>query len=198
MGAMIPDMVVTRLIQNRKESLQRALPDALDLAVVCVEAGLGLDQSLVRIGQELRPVYPSLSDEFNLYSLEVNAGKKRSDALRNLGQRTDVDDIKSFAAVLIQKEAGGNLTEILEKVSVIIREEYKLRRQIRVHTAQGRMTGWILSLLPPGLGILMYLSAPEFVSLLWTRPLGLKLLYGAVLMTTIGALIIRKIINVRI
>ncbi len=76
-GALVPDMVVSRLIQNRKDSLTRALPDALDLAVVSVEAGLGLDQSLFKIGQELRPVYPALSDELNLYSLEVNAGKKR-------------------------------------------------------------------------------------------------------------------------
>ena len=95
-GAMVPDIVISRMIHNRKGNLQRALPDALDLAVVSVEAGLGLDQSLVKIGQELRTVYPALSEELNLYSLEVNAGKKRADALRNLGNRTDVDDIKSF------------------------------------------------------------------------------------------------------
>jgi tight adherence protein C len=107
LGAMMPDMVLSRMIQNRKNSIQRALPDALDLAVVSVEAGLGLDQALIRIGQELRQVYPALGEEINLYSLEVNAGKKRADALRILGQRTDVDDLKSFAAMLIQTDRFG-------------------------------------------------------------------------------------------
>lgn len=107
LGAMMPDMVLSRMIQNRKNSIQRSLPDALDLAVVSVEAGLGLDQALIRIGQELRQVYPALGEEINLYSLEVNAGKKRADALRILGQRTDVDDLKSFAAMLIQTDRFG-------------------------------------------------------------------------------------------
>jgi tight adherence protein C len=107
LGAMMPDMVLSHMIQNRKNSIQRSLPDALDLAVVSVEAGLGLDQALIRIGQELRQVYPALGEEINLYSLEVNAGKKRADALRILGQRTDVDDLKSFAAMLIQTDRFG-------------------------------------------------------------------------------------------
>jgi tight adherence protein C len=75
LGAMIPDLILTRMMQNRKSSLQRALPDALDLAVVSVEAGLGLDQSLVKIGQELRMIYPALSEEINLYSLESTPAK---------------------------------------------------------------------------------------------------------------------------
>jgi tight adherence protein C len=107
LGAMIPDIIVSRLVKKRKDSIQRSLPDALDLAVVSVEAGLGLDQSLIRIGQELKKVYPALSDELNLYSLEVNAGRKRADALRNLGRRTDVDDLKSFVTVLIQSATFG-------------------------------------------------------------------------------------------
>jgi tight adherence protein B len=130
---------------------------------------------------------------------EQNFGLDLRTSMENFAYRTPLQDIRVIAtAVLIQKEAGGNLTEILEKVAIIIREEYKLRRQVRVHTAQGRLTGWILSLLPLGLGFLMYLMNPEYVRLLWTRPLGLKLLYGAAAATAIGALIIRKVINVRI
>lgn len=126
-GALIPDVVVSRLVRNRKDSLQRALPDALDLAVVSVEAGLGLDQSLVRIGQELKKVYPALSDELNLYSLEVNAGRKRADALRNLGQRTDVDDIKSFVTVLIQTDRFG--TSVAQSLRVFADSMRTKRRQ---------------------------------------------------------------------
>jgi tight adherence protein C len=143
LGAMIPDFVVSRLIQNRKDNLQRALPDALDLAVVCVEAGLGLDQSLIRIGQELRMVYPPLGDELNLYSLEVNAGKKRSEALRNLGQRTDVDDIKSFAAVLIQTDRFG--TSIAQALRVFA-DTMRTKRRQRAEEHAAKMN---IKMIPP-------------------------------------------------
>ncbi len=126
-GALIPDMVVTRLIQRRQTQLQRGLPDALDLAVICVEAGLGLDQSLVRIGNELERVHPALSQEFHLYSLEVNAGKKRSEALRNLGQRTDLDDLKAFSAVLIQTDRFG--TSVAQALRVFADTMRSKRRQ---------------------------------------------------------------------
>jgi len=135
MGAMIPDLIISRMIKRRKDILQRALPDALDLAVVSVEAGLGLDQSLVRIGQELRVVYPALSDELNLYSLEVNAGKKRADALRNLGQRTNLDDIKSFVTVLIQTDRFG--TSVSQSLRVFADSMRTKRRQrAEEHAAQ--------------------------------------------------------------
>jgi tight adherence protein B len=101
-------------------------------------------------------------------------------------------------SVLIQKETGGNLTEILEKVAVLIREDFRLHRQVMVHTAQGRMTGWILSLLPVILGVLLYLVNPEQMSILWTKPIGLKMIEGASVMTFIGVLIIRRIVRVEI
>ena len=101
-------------------------------------------------------------------------------------------------SVLIQKETGGNLTEILEKVAILIREDFRLQRQVRVHTAQGRMTGWILSLLPVILGVGLYMVNPEHMSILWTKPIGLKLLEGAMIMTGIGIFIIRRIVRVQI
>src|SRR4029079_2213831 len=92
-GAMGPDFWMSRRIKRRKENIQLAIPDALDLTVVCVEAGLGLDQSLMRIGQEIRPIHRDLSDELRLLNLEVNAGKSRVQSLRNLAGRTEVDDL---------------------------------------------------------------------------------------------------------
>ncbi len=134
-GAMLPDIVISRMVQHRKDNLQRALPDALDLAVVSVEAGLGLDQSLIKIGQELRFVYPALSEELNLYSLEVNAGKKRADALRNLGQRTDVDDFRSFTTVLIQTDRFG--TSVAQSLRVFADTmRVKRRQRAEEHAAQ--------------------------------------------------------------
>jgi tight adherence protein B len=110
-----------------------------------------------------------------------------------------VQDLRIFvAAVLIQKDSGGNLAEVLEKVAATTRERFRLRMQIRVRTAQGRMTGWILSLLPFGLGLGMYLVNPEGISLLWKHPVGLKLLYAAIGMDVLGAIVIRKIVGIRV
>ncbi len=142
-GALLPDMWVSRMVQNRKDNLRRALPDALDLAVVCVEAGLGLDQSLVRIGSELSAVYPELSDEFQLYSLEVNAGKKRAEALRNLGGRTDVDDIKAFVAVLIQTDRFG--TSVAQSLRVFA-ETMRTKRRQRAEEHAAKMN---IKMIPP-------------------------------------------------
>jgi tight adherence protein B len=101
-------------------------------------------------------------------------------------------------AILIQKESGGNLAEVLDKVAYVIRERFQLKRQVRTHTAQGRMTGWVLTLLPIILGFLLYLINPKDMSLLWKTPTGIKLLYTAGVMTIIGGLIIRKIVNMEV
>jgi tight adherence protein B len=101
-------------------------------------------------------------------------------------------------AILIQRESGGNLAEVLDKASYVIRERFRLKRQVRVHTAQGRLTGWILSFLPLALGVGLYLINPHVMSILWTRPIGIKLLYASAAMTLIGALIIRKIVNMEV
>lgn len=130
---------------------------------------------------------------------EQNYGVELRTALTNLGTRMAVNDLQIFiAAVLIQKESGGNLAEVLEKVATTARERFRLRKQVQVHTAQGRMTGWILSILPVALGFAMYLVHPEGVSVLWTNPIGLKLLYTAIVMNVLGALAIRKIVRIRV
>jgi tight adherence protein C len=143
LGAMVPDLWLNSLIRGRKERLQQALPDMLDLAVVCVEAGLGMDQSLLRIGQELSSVHPEISEELNLYSLEVNAGRKRADALRNLGNRTDVDDLKSFVAVLIQTDRFG--TSIAQSLRVFS-ETLRTKRRQRAEEHAAKMS---IKMLPP-------------------------------------------------
>jgi tight adherence protein C len=126
-GAMLPDLWLSRVIMNRQDRIRLGLPDAMDLSVVCVEAGLGLDQSLMRIGQELHPSHPDLSDELHLYGLEVNAGKRRADALRNLGSRTEVEDLKSLVAVLIQTDRFG--TSIAQSLRVFAETMRTKRRQ---------------------------------------------------------------------
>jgi tight adherence protein B len=143
------------------------------------------DESAEPIGGEFRICF----DEQN-YGLELRA------AMDNLVTRVPLQDLRiAVTAILIQKESGGNLAEVLDKTAYVIRERFRLRRQVRVHTAQGRLTGWILSFLPVVLGIALYLINPDTMSLLWKREIGIKLLYTAAGMTIAGALIIRKIVN---
>jgi tight adherence protein B len=114
-----------------------------------------------------------------------------------LAARVPLQDLKIvITAILIQKESGGNLAEVFDKAAYVIRERFRLRRQVRVHTAQGRLTGWILSFLPIALGIGLYLINPASMSLLWTRAIGIKLLYISAGLTVAGALIIRKIVRI--
>lgn len=143
LGALLPDLWLTQTIARRKQRLQIALPDALDLAVVCVEAGLGLDQSLLRIGLEFSTVHPDLSEELNLYSLEVNAGRKRADAFRNMGDRTGVDDIRSFVAVLIQTDRFG--TSIAQSLRVFA-DGMRTKRRQRAEEHAAKMN---IKMIPP-------------------------------------------------
>jgi len=130
LGAALPDMWLTAMTRRRKERIQLALPDALDLQVVCVEAGLGLDQSLRRIGEELRGTHRDLSEELQLLSLELKAGKARAEALRNLAKRTEVEDVKSLVAVLIQTDRfGTSIADSLRDFSDSLRTKRRQRAE---------------------------------------------------------------------
>jgi len=143
LGAMLPDIWLSRRIKRRKENIQLAIPDALDLTVVCVEAGLGLDQSLMRIGQEIRPIHRDLSDELRLLNLEVNAGKSRAQSLRNLAGRTDVDDLKSLVAVLIQTDRFG--TSVAQSLRVFS-DSLRVKRRQRAEERAAKTT---IKMIPP-------------------------------------------------
>jgi tight adherence protein B len=140
-----------------------------------------------------------IGPEFRICFDEQNYGLELREALQNLAARVPVQDVRIvITAVMVQKETGGNLAEVLEKCGHVIRERFRLKQEVRVKTAQGRLTGWILSLLPPGLAAMLYLLRPEIISLLWLRPLGVKMIYTGVVMVSIGALLIRKIVNIRV
>ena len=131
-GAAIPDIVLARLIAARQLRIQLALPDVLDLMVVGVEAGLGLDQALQRVSDELRHVHPDLCDEMRQYTLEVNAGRRRAEALRNLGARSDVEDLRALVAVLIQTDRfGTSIADSLRVFSDSLRTKRRQRAEER-------------------------------------------------------------------
>lgn len=106
-GYYAPSFWLTRAIAGRQDAIQRAIPDALDLMVVCVESGLGLDQAMARVGEEMQQAYPELGDELNTLGMELRTGLPRQEALRNFGQRTNLDDAKSLVALLVQTDRFG-------------------------------------------------------------------------------------------
>lgn len=106
-GLVLPKMILRHLARRRQHRLRLSLPDALDLLVVCVEAGMGLNQAIVKVAEELERTHPEISEELRLVNLEIRAGRTRAEALRNLGERTGVDDIISLAAMLIQTDKFG-------------------------------------------------------------------------------------------
>lgn len=180
----------------RFNKFEKILPETLDLMVNAMRAGHSLNASLDLVAQEIAD---PIGTEFRICFEEQNYGLELSTAMYNLVSRVPLHDMKMIVtAILIQKESGGNLAEVLDKVAYVIRERFRLKRQVRTHTAQGRMTGWVLTLLPVVLGFFLYLINPKDMSLLWTTPIGVKLLYAAGVMTIIGGLIIRKIVNMEV
>jgi tight adherence protein C len=129
-GFFLPRFALKRKIQARQQRIKLGLPDALDLTVICVEAGLALDQAMMRVGQDLHHAHPDLSEEFHFVNLEMRAGKPRAEALRNLVERTGVDDIRSLVGTLIQTDRfGTSVAQALRVHSDSLRTERRQRAE---------------------------------------------------------------------
>jgi tight adherence protein B len=184
------------LRKKRMAKFEEGLPEALDLICSALRVGHSLNSALGLVTRECPdPVGP----EFRVTYDEQNYGLELKTALENMVNRVPVQDLRIVVTgILIQKESGGNLAEVLEKTAEVIRERFRLKREIMTHTAQGRLTGIVLTLLPIVLGCALYFINPDMMSLLWKRELGIKLLYAASAMIVIGGLIIRKIVNMEV
>jgi tight adherence protein B len=192
----MPFFYVRYMRSKRLTKLEQQLPEALDTMASALRVGHSLIASVGAVAQESQE---PIGGEMRKCFEEQNYGIDLRTALTNLTTRAPIQDFRIFvAAVLIQKESGGNLAEVLDKVSQTTRERFRLKKQVMVHTAQGRMTGWILSLLPVLLGGGMYFLNPDTMSVLWTRPVGIHLLWAAFAMEVTGTLIIRKIVAIRV
>ncbi len=173
---------------------EKQLPDSLDMMVSALRVGHSLNAAINLVTREVprsRFVVSSRSvSTSRIHGLDLRT------AMTNLVARVPLQDLKIVTtAILIQKESGGNLAEVLDKTSRVIRERFRLKRQVKTHTAQGRLTGWILSFLPIALGVALYWMNPQSMSVLWTTPIGVKLLYASGAMTVVGTFIIHKIVN---
>jgi tight adherence protein C len=143
LGFFIPRFFLKRMIKDRQRRIRIALPDALDLTVICVEAGLALDQALLRVGEDLHHAHPDLGDEFHLVNLEMRAGKPRAEALRNLVDRTGVDDIRALVATLIQTDRFGT------SVAQALRVHSDSLRTARRQRAEEQAAKTTIKMVPP-------------------------------------------------
>ena len=171
-------------------------PEAIDTLARAVRAGHAFTTALELIANELsEPV----ASEFRKLFEEQKFGLPVRDALMNLAERVPLVDVKFFVtAVMLQRETGGNLAEILDNLSYVIRERFKIMRQVRVYTAQGRLTMMLLMGLPPVIVVTMLLTSPAFIHPLFADPIGHVLVVAGIVLQTLGYFVIRKIIQIQV
>lgn len=192
----LPLFYVLNAKRKRLIVFEQQLPDALDLMGRALRAGHAFSGAMKMVGDEMpEPV----AGEFRTTFDELNYGISLQDALQNMATRVPSDDLRYFViAVLIQRETGGNLTELLDSISALIRARLKLLGTIQVLSAEGRLSAWILGILPFVMGFYMYLVNTKMMSLLWTDPFGIKLVWSMLVIMIIGVYWMRRVIRIHV
>lgn len=192
----LPLLYVLRAKHKRLATFEQQLPDALDLMGRALRAGHAFSGALKMLGDEMpEPV----AGEFRTTFDELNYGISLQVALQNMATRVPSDDLRYFViAVLIQRETGGNLTELLDSISALIRARLRLMGTIRVLAAEGSLSAWILSLLPFAMAIILNILNPKYMSILWTDPLGLTMVWIMLVMMVIGIYWMRRVIRIHV
>ena len=195
-GLALPVLFLLNRRSARVKKFEEQFPDALDLMARAIRAGHAFQTSLGMAAEELpAPVGPEFRKTFD----QQNFGLPLREALNGLAERVPLLDIRFFVtAVTIQRESGGNLSEILENLAHVVRERFKIRRQVRTHTAHGRFTGYVLVALPAALAMALSQLNPDQMQLLFREPMGRMMLLGGVTLQTIGFFWIRYIIRIEV
>ena len=196
LGAFVPFGYVLRLRQQRMNAIEVQLPDALDLMARAMQAGHAFSSALHMVGVEgPQPI----AQEFRATFDEINFGLPVQDALVNLAARVHSADLRYFVvAVLVQRETGGNLAELLTSIAALIRDRMRLKGAVRVLSAEGRLSAWILSLMPFVLvGVISFINL-RFISLLWTDTIGIRMALTAAVLMAFGIFWLWRTIAVRI
>ena len=195
-GAMLPYSYASIKRNKRFEKFEELFPEAIDTLARAVRAGHAFTTALEMITDEIAE---PISGEFRQLYEEQKFGMPVRDALLNLTERMPLVDVKFFVtAVMLQRETGGNLAEILDNLSYVIRERFKIQRQVRVYTAQGRLTMALLMGMPPIIVTVMLVLNPGFIHPLFADPIGHTLLVLGITLQTIGYFVIRKIIRIQV
>jgi tight adherence protein B len=196
LGFFAPYAYASHMRTKRFQRFEERFPEAIDTLARAVRAGHAFTTALEMIANE---VAEPVAGEFRQLFEEQKFGLPVRDALLNLADRIPLVDVKFFVtAVMLQRETGGNLAEILDNLSYVIRERFKILRQVRVHTAQGRLTMVLLMALPPLIVLIMLVLNPGFIRPLFTDPLGHVFVVGGITLQTVGYFVIRKIIRIQV
>lgn len=193
-ASLVPFIYVKQMKARRLRKFEEQFPEAIDLIGRALRAGHAFTTGLAMAAEEIpKPV----GEEFKLLYDRQNFGMPLPDAMKAFAARIPLIDARFFVtAVLTQRETGGNLGEVLDNLASVIRDRFRVKRQVRVLTAHGRMTGWILSGLPPALAAAMMVVAPQNMKMMTTDPLGVQMIVGALVLQVIGTLIIRKLVDI--
>jgi tight adherence protein B len=194
--AILPIMWLLMRRKRRLKKFAAQLPQALELIARALRAGHSLAAGFSLVAQEMTD---PIGSEFNRTFEEQNLGKPLEQALEDMTKRVPNLDLKFFAtAIILQRQTGGDLAEILDKIGYLIRERFKIWGQVQALTGEGRLSGIVLLALPPALFAVVYKMNPDYLMLLFTDELGKKMLVGGIVSQLLGAILIRKIVNIRV
>jgi tight adherence protein B len=181
---------------KRMRRFLEQLPDGLDMISQSLQAGLGLTQAMVFVAKEMPD---PLGTEFSVFIEEVNLGLPLADALKKLEERMALPEVRLFnTALLVQREVGGSLAELLNKLADIIRDRFRIERLIKSLTGQNRMSAWTVCSVPPFLGVFMFIREPQMMNDMLSDPMGRAMLAAALVLEIIGIVVFRKLIKVHI
>jgi len=194
--SVVPTIVVNVKKNRRLKRFIMYFPEALEMFARSLRSGHSFTGAIQLVGQEMPdPIGPEFQKVFD----EQNLGIPLRNALISMTNRIDLLDVKFFVtAILIQRETGGNLAEIIDKIGYVIRERFRIQGQLKIHTAQARLTGIVLAFLPVGMAFMLFLLSPEYLKPLWEEPTGRSMIVAAVVLQIVGMLVIRKIIRIKI
>ncbi len=196
LGAYLPIWYLKRKRRKRAAAFEAGLPEAIDLLGRAIRAGHPLSAGLKMVADETRE---PIAGEFERTFEEQRFGLPFDDAIIAMADRVNLVDLRILVtAILIQREVGGNLAEVLDNLATVIRARFTIRRQLRVYTAQGRFTGYTLAVLPIIVGCCIYLLNPSYMKLLFTHPVGKLMVAIAAVMQVIGYIWIRQIVDIEI
>lgn len=191
----LPLLYVHFMREKRMRKIESQLPDAMDLMTRALRAGHAFPSGLKMAGDEMAE---PIAGELRAVHDEVNYGVSMEQALTHLSERVPLTDLRYFVvAVLIQRDSGGNLTELLSNLSRLLRERAKLIAKVRVLSSEGRLSGWVLVVMPFALAGILNLMNPKFMSLMWTDPIGLTMIKYLLVMMAMGIVVMRKVVKIR-
>jgi tight adherence protein B len=194
-AAFVPYLYVKYLCVKRLRRFLEQMPDSLDMISQGLQAGLGLTQALVYTAKEMPD---PIGTEFSVFMEEINLGLPLPEAMKNFQEKIPLQEVSLLStAMLVQREIGGSLADLLHKLGEVIRERFRIERQLKTLTAQNRLSAWVVCSMPPLLAAFMFATGPDMMNQMIGDPLGRMMLIGAVIFEIIGIFVFRKLIRIR-